>query len=59
MNITMREDKSLEVETNDKIQESLDMFEVYKGEKINEKVTSPAQKHLRNVDDKCEPLGKT
>ena len=42
----------------EQLQETVDMFELSEGDDVNEIITSPAQKHLRDIDDECEPLGE-
>ena len=56
MNITIRDDRKIEIEMKAQIEEAIESF----GEKIseNESVSSPTPKHLFQVDDSCERLDK-
>ena len=58
MNITINQDKSIEIEMKDQLQEAIDMFTLHEGSEVKEEVTSPARRHLREVDEKCAPLGQ-
>ena len=40
----------------DQLRETIDMFNNFEGNKIEEIVSSPAQKHLRECNDKCHKL---
>ena len=50
MNITINEDKNIEIEMKDQLQEAVDMFEQADCSKVNETVTSPARPRLRDVN---------
>ena len=56
MNIKIREDKKIEIEMKDQLREAIDMFTDFEGNKIEEVVASPAQKHLRESNDDCIKL---
>ena len=56
MEITIEKDKKIKIEMKDQLNEAIDFFESWEGTKVTEEVTSPAQKHLRTVDDKCLKL---
>ena len=42
MNITINKERNIEIKMKDQLQEAIDMFEIVKGNKINEEVASPA-----------------
>ena len=50
MNITINEDKNIEIEMKDQLQEAVDLFEQADGSQVNETVTSPARPHLRDIN---------
>ena len=52
MNMEFHDDGRVSVEMKDQILEALDMF----GEEVDMRVTSPAPRHLFDVDDNCEKL---
>jgi len=52
MNMEFHDDGRVSVEMKDQILEALDMF----GEEVDMIVTSPAPRHLFDVDDRCEKL---
>jgi len=52
MNMHFLDDGRVSVEMKDQILEALDMF----GEEVDMRVTSPAPRHLFDVDDNCEKL---
>ena len=56
MEITIDKNKKIKIEMKDQLNEAIDFFESWEGTKVTEEVTSPAQKHLRTVDDKCLKL---
>ena len=56
MNIRITKEKSIEIQMKDQLNEAIATFEKAQGELVNETVTSPAQKHLRDVNDTCEKL---
>ena len=56
MNMKIRKDKKIEIEMKDQLRETIDMFNNFEGNKIEEIVSSPAQKHLRECGDKCPKL---
>ena len=56
MNITINEEKNLEIEMKDQLLNMIDMFACAEGQDIEEIVTSPAQKHLRDVKPDYKPL---
>ena len=56
MNIKVRKDKKIEIEMKDQLKETIDMFETFEENKIEEIVTSPAQKLLRECNDECPKL---
>ena len=54
MNITITNNRTIEIEMKDQLQEIIDMFASYERERANEIVSLPARKHLRDVNDKCK-----
>lgn len=52
----MRKDKKVEIEMKDQLKETTEMFTDFEKNKIDEVVTSPAQKHLRECNEKCLKL---
>ena len=56
MNIHINDEKNIEIEMKDQLKEAVATFEAAEGECVNETVTSPAQKHLRDTNDDCEML---
>ena len=56
MNITINDDKNIEIEMKDQLKEAIAVFEAAEGETVDEKVTSPASRHLREANDNCEKL---
>ena len=50
MNIIITDKNIVEIEMRDQLKEVIDMFTLSEGQEINEMVTSPAQKHLREVN---------
>ena len=56
MNIKIRKDKKIEIEMKDQLRETIKMFTDFENDKIDEVVTSPAQKHLRECNEKCPKL---
>ena len=54
MNVQITEDKKIEIEMEDQLMEAIELF----GEKFEERVTSPAQHHLLQVNEDAEPLDK-
>ena len=55
MNLTINKGKNIEIEIEmrDQLQEVIDVFSTSEGEEINEEVSSPAQKHLRDGNNNC------
>ena len=56
MNIELNDNKSISIEMRDQLNETVNMFEDEEKEEVVEVVTSPAQKHLRIVDEQCPAL---
>ena len=56
MNITITEDKKLQIEMKEHLQEAIDMYSSIEGDGVNEVVTSPARPRLREVNDDCPKL---
>ena len=56
MNIKINEKKCIEIEMKEQLKKVIDLFNEVNGSKVTEVVTSPAQKHLREVDPGCNPL---
>ena len=54
MNILINEEKNVEIEMKEQLKEAITSFEVAEGETVDEKVTSPASRHLREANDDCE-----
>ena len=50
MNITINKDKNIEIEMKDQLQEAVNMFEQADSSRVDEAVTSPARRHLRDVN---------
>ena len=55
-NITINSEKSLEIEMKDQLLNVIDMFACTKSQDVEETVTLPAQKHVRDVKPDCKPL---
>ena len=58
MNITIHQNKSIEIEMKDKLQEAIDIFTLIEGQDVIEIVTSQAQKDLKEVNVNCKILSK-
>ena len=56
MNIKLRDDKKIEIEMIEQLQECLDLYNEYSQLKITEKASSPAQKDLRTIDENSPDL---
>ena len=56
MNIKIRADRKIEIEMKDQLQETIDTFKNFDNCTMDEIVTSPAQKHLRDVNESCTRL---
>ena len=56
MNIKLRDDKKIEIEIIEQLQECLDLYNEYAQLKITEKSSSPAQKYLRTIDENSPDL---
>ena len=56
MNITLSKNKSIEIEMREQVQKVIDMFTLADGREVNDIVTSPAQRHLRDVSPDGYPL---
>ena len=56
MNTRFNEGKNIEIDMVEQLKEAVDAFETVEGEIVNNIVTSPAQKHRRENDAKCEKL---
>ena len=54
MNTTITKNRTIQIEMRDQLQETIDMFTAYEKERVNEIVSLPARKHLRDVNDKCK-----
>jgi len=59
MEITITKDKRVKIEIKDQLMEDVALFESCNDTKVNEIVTSPAQKHLRLVNEDCKNLSGT
>ena len=51
INVKLRDDKKVEIDMVNQLQECIDLFNKYSQLKITEKASSPAQKDLRIVDE--------
>ena len=56
MNITINKDKNIEIDMREQLQEVLDMFSCTVDDTIDKAVTSPAEKHLMDVNANGIPL---
>ena len=56
MNIKINKGKGIEIEMKDQLRNAIELFNEANGENVVEVVTSPAQRHLRDVNPECEPL---
>lgn len=56
MNIILKNNKSIETDTKEILEEVIDIFTLADGREVNDVVISPAQKHLRDVNPGCKPL---
>ena len=54
MNFEIRDNKKIDIETKDKIQESIYRF----GERLNRILSSPVSKHLWDTNEECEQLSE-
>ena len=54
MNITIRDDKKIEIEMKDQINEAINWI----GEEVNHMPKTPANRNLFSVDENLVPLGK-
>ena len=56
MNIKINEERCIEIEMREQLKKVIDLFNEANGRKLTDVVTSPAQRHLREVDPDCNPL---
>ena len=59
MDISITEDKNIEIGMKDQLNEAVASFEEIEGESVSETVNSSAKHHLRYVDDTCKKLNGT
>ena len=56
MHVKIIKNKSIEIEMKEQLREAITRTETIEGEYVIKNVTSPAQKHLRDTNDKCKKL---
>ena len=56
MNIKISKERCIEIEMKSQLENVIDLFNEADGNKVTEVVTSPAQRHLREVNPECNPL---
>ena len=56
MNITINDQKCIEVEMKEQLESVINMFNIDDGTVVTEVVTSPARGHLRDVNPDCARL---
>ena len=56
MNIQINDEKNIEIEMKEQLEEAVASFEIAEGESVTELVTSPASRHLREMNDDCKKL---
>ena len=59
MNIKVGKHLKIEIEMKDQLKETIEMYTEFEGLNIEEIVTSPAQKYLRDNNNECAKLPDT